>query len=252
MAYTASESALDQTFTQPSVSQLKRDLRRAQLRKRIVALGLIAPLAIFLIITFLIPITVLLNRAIDNPEVVSTLPETVVALKNWDRKETPSDAAFVALASDLTVAKEQSTTGSLARRINSELPGARSVIMKTMRAMPPVDADGKPIPEAGIRQALIDIDEQWGQPEFWRVIAKNSSSFTPYYLLASLDLKQDSQGHIEKKPPDQSAYQQIFGRTFWISLVVTLSCLVLGYPLAFWLSTMPEHRANLFMILVLI
>lgn len=252
MAYSAADNVLDQAFIQPSVPQLKRDLRRAQLRKRIVALGLIAPLAVFLIITFLIPITVLLKRAIDNPEVVSTLPHTVAALKQWDRKAVPGDAAFIALARDLTLAKEQSTAGTLARRINSELPGARSVIMKTMRAMPPLDANGKPIPAAGIRQALIELDEQWGQPEYWRVIANNGSKFTPYYLLASVDMQQDSLGHIEKKPADQSAYQQIFGRTFWISLVVTLSCLALGYPLAYWLSTMPEHRANLFMILVLI
>ncbi len=37
-----------------------------------------------------------------------------------------------------------------------------------------------------------------------------------------------------------------------ISLIVTASCLVLAYPLAYWLARQPESRANLLMILVLI
>ena len=248
----APNSALDAAASEPSVPQLKRDLHRAQLRKRITALALIAPLAIFLMITFVVPIAVLLKRAVENPEVATTLPHTVAALKKWDRKDVPGDAAFIALAQDLTLAKEQNTAGTLARRINSEIPGARSVIMKTMRAMPLVDADEKPVPAAGIRQALTELDENWGQPEYWRVIANNGSKYSPYYLLASVDMQQDSMGNIEKKPENQSAYQQIFGRTFWISLVATLSCLVIAYPLAYWLSTMSERRANLYMILVLI
>ena len=248
----APNTVRDSAFIAPTVPQLKRDLHRAQLRKRTMALALIAPLAIFLMITFVVPIGVLLKRAIENPEVASTLPHTVAALSKWDRKEVPSDAAFVALAQDLTLAKEENTAGTLARRINSEIPGARSIIMKTMRAMPPVDADGKPVPAAGIRQALIELDAQWAEPEYWRVIAKNGSKYSPYYLLASVDLRQDSMGNIEKKSVDESAYQQIFGRTFMISLVATLCCLLIGYPLAYWISTMSERRSNLFMILVLI
>jgi putative spermidine/putrescine transport system permease protein len=252
MTSLASGIAPDSGFITPSVPQLKRDLHRAQLRKRTMALALIAPLAIFLMITFVVPIAVLLKRAIENPEVATTLPRTVAALAPWDRKQMPGEAAFAALAQDLTLAKEQNTAGTLARRINSEVPGARSIILKTMRAMPPLDADGKPVAPAGMRQALVALDEQWGQPELWRVIAKNGSKYSAYYLLASVDLQQDSLGKIEKMPEDQSAYRQIFGRTFWISLVATLSCLAIGYPLAYWLSTMSERRANLYMILVLI
>jgi putative spermidine/putrescine transport system permease protein len=235
-----------------SAQQLKRDLRRAQRRKRTMALALIAPLAIFLLVTFLLPIGILLKRAIENPEVASTLPHTVAALAKWDRRQLPDDQAFIALTQDLALAHEQRTVGNLARRINNEIPGARSVIMKTSRAMPLLDAADQPVPASGVRQALIELDEQWGQLDYWRAIAKNSSSYSPYYLLASLDLQRDAMGQIHDMPPEQSAYRQIFARTFWISLVCTLSCLLLGYPLAYWLSTMPERRANLFMILVLI
>lgn len=41
-------------------------------------------------------------------------------------------------------------------------------------------------------------------------------------------------------------------RTFHISLVVTLICLLLAYPLAWWLATLPARSANVLMILVLV
>lgn len=236
----------------PSPAQLKRDLHKALLRKRVTALALIAPLAIFLLITFIAPIAILLKRAIENPEVATALPRTVKALADWDRKSTPPDTAYAALATDLTAAKADSTAGALARRINTEIPGARSIIMKTTREMPLVNADGAFVGDAQIKAKLIEIDEHWGQPEYWQIIAKNGSRYSPYYLLASLDLKQTVSGSIINADESQSAYRHIFGRTFKISLVVTLCCLLLGYPLAYWLSTMPERRANLFMIMVLI
>ncbi|MBA5636605.1 ABC transporter permease [Duganella sp. LX20W] len=252
MTFLAPTAPLSMPLAEPSKAQLKRDLHRAQLRKRVTALALIAPLAIFLLITFVVPIAALLMRSVENPEVADTLPHTVAALSTWDRHGAPPDAAYAALAADLEVAHAANTGGALARRMNVDLPGARSVVLKTMRATPLVDADGKPLSGAAIKPALIALDEQWGQPEFWQVIASNGARYSPYYLLASLDLKQDAFGNVHQADAEQSVYIQIFGRTFWISLVVTAAALAIAYPLAYWLSTMPERRANLFMILVLI
>ncbi|MFC3107656.1 ABC transporter permease [Undibacterium arcticum] len=248
----ASGAPADIALAKPAVSQLKRDLHKALLRKRIAALTLIAPLAIFLLVTFVVPIAVLLTRAIANPEIASTLPHTVAALSGWDRKSAPPDVAYAALADDLAKAAADNTTGALARRINAELPGARSVILKTARALPLKDADGKPLPASAIQPALVNLDEQWGQLATWQVIAKNGARYSPYYVLAALDLKQDAFGQVHNADESESAFRKIFGRTFLISLVVTLCTLVIGYPLAYWLSTMSERRANLFMILVLI
>jgi putative spermidine/putrescine transport system permease protein len=244
--------AFERLPAEPSTAQLKRELRAAQLRKRMAAIALIAPLMIFLLVTFVAPIVILLKRAVENPEVVNVLPKTVQVLAAWDRRGTPPDEAFAALADDLAIAKEQNVAGVLARRINAEIPGSRSIIMKTARAMPLLDAEGKRLKTADVRKAMVEIDEHWGQPEYWQVIARNGSLYSPYYLLASLDLKQDAFGNIEQIDEEQSAYRTIFARTFMISLGVTLCCLLLGYPLAYWLSTMTERRANLFMILVLI
>ena len=246
------DAAIDTLLVEPSPVQLKRDLRRAQLRKRVTAMALIAPLMIFLLVTFVAPIAILLKRAIENPEVVTVLPKTVGTLRGWDRNGTPPDAAYAALADDLTAAHEKNIAGMLARRINTEIAGSRSVIMKTARAMPLRDADGKPLDAAQTRSALIELDAQWGEPQYWQTIAKNGSRYSPYYLLAALDLRQDAFGDISQADEEKSAFRAIFGRTFAISLGVTVFCLLLGFPLAYWLSTMSERRANLFMILVLI
>ena len=110
---------VDTLPAEPSTAQLKRELHRAQLRKRAAAIALIAPLMIFLLVTFVAPIAILLKRAVENPEVATVLPRTVQALEGWDRKDTPPDAAYAALADDLAIAKEQNIAGTLARRINS-------------------------------------------------------------------------------------------------------------------------------------
>ncbi|MRT29534.1 ABC transporter permease [Herbaspirillum sp. CAH-3] len=252
MTTIATRSAAAMPLAEPDPQQLKRELRAAQTRKRLGALALIAPLAIFLLLTFVAPIVALLQRAIENPEVATTLPQTVAVLSKWDRKSALPDQAFSALAEDLARAKEDTTAGNLARRLNIELSGARSLVMGTARAMPLRDADGKALSPAAAREAIIALNAQWGQPEVWRVIAQNGSVYSPYYLLASLDLRQNVFGDIEAAAPESAIYRTIFGRTLWMSAVVTLIALLLAYPLAYWLSTMPERRANLLMILVLI
>jgi len=252
MTTIATRSAAAMPLAEPDPQQLKRELRAAQTRKRLGALALIAPLAIFLLLTFVAPIVALLQRAIENPEVAATLPQTVAVLSKWDRKSALPDQAFSALAEDLARAKEDTTAGNLARRLNIELSGSRSLVMGTARAMPLRDADGKALSPAAAREAIIALNAQWGQPEVWRVIAQNGSVYSPYYLLASLDLRQNVFGDIEAAAPESAIYRTIFGRTLWMSAVVTLITLLLAYPLAYWLSTMQERRANLLMILVLI
>ena len=80
-----------------STARLKRELRVAQAKKRTMALMLIAPLAIFLLLIFVVPIAALLTRAVQNPEVATALPHTVAVLRDWDRTSVPPDAAYVAL-----------------------------------------------------------------------------------------------------------------------------------------------------------
>lgn len=240
--------------TLESSVRLKRELKAAEAKKRAMALLLIAPLAIFLLLIFVVPIGALLTRAAQNPEVVSALPHT-------RRREVAScdpshstHSAYAALAADLTTVADGDGMGALARRLNVEIPGYRSLVAKSARAMPFADDNSKPLnlTPAQIHAKFVELDERWNDVTYWQAIAKNSGAYSPFYLLASLDHKQDAFGHIIPTDPDQQIYLAVFGRTFVIGAAVTFFALLLGYPLAYWISTLSERRANLVMILVLI
>lgn len=225
---------------------LRKALSRAESRRKWRAFALTLPLLVFLLLTLLVPIVALLQRAVENPEVANALPATVQALDGWDRQSAPGAPAYAALVQDLSRLTDNSDAGALARRLNSDVPGARSLIMGAYRALP-LQGDA-----TSIRDQLVDKDPRWAEPLLWRAIAKNGARWTPDYLLASVDLQRDALGHVERMPEEQRAFGGILLRTFHISLVVTLICLLIGYPLAWWLASLPARSANVLMILVLV
>ncbi|KQB58656.1 ABC transporter permease [Acidovorax sp. SD340] len=225
---------------------LRKALSRAEARRKWRAFALTLPLLVFLLLTLLVPIAALLQRGVENPEVANTLPATIEALHGWDRHEAPGPAAYAALMKDLARLPDSSDAGALARRLNSELPGARSMVMGAFRALPMGGTS------ESIRDQLIEKDARWGEAPFWRAIVKNGARWTPDYLLASVDLQRNALGQVERMPEEQRAFGGILLRTFHISFVVTLICLLLGYPLAWWLASLPARQANVLMILVLV
>lgn len=82
---------MDTTFDDPAA--IRRSMQAAQRKKTWRAMLLVGPLAVFLLIVFIIPIASLLTRAVDNPEVIDTLPHTLQALSDWDGSSQPPDAA---------------------------------------------------------------------------------------------------------------------------------------------------------------
>jgi putative spermidine/putrescine transport system permease protein len=227
---------------------LKQSLRRVESRRRQSAIALTLPLLLFLVVTLLVPIGALLVRAVENPEVARALPRTGEALASWDRLSAPPAAAFAAVADDLGALAEGSDAGALARRLNTEASGARSLIMGTYRALPLGDG----LTPDQVREKMLAVDERWSELRYWQAIAKNASRWTPDYLLTAVDLRRTPAGGLDRVEPEQRVFGRILLRTFEISLVVTVICLVLAYPLAYWLSTLPARRANMLMILVLV
>ena len=108
---------------------LQRALGSAERRRKLRAFSLTLPLLLFLMLTFVVPIAALLKRAIENPEVAEALPRTAAALERWNRKDAPPPEAFAAVVADLGSLPDSADAGALARRLNSELPGARSLVM---------------------------------------------------------------------------------------------------------------------------
>jgi putative spermidine/putrescine transport system permease protein len=231
---------------------LQRSLQQLEIRRRLVAIALTLPLMVFLLATLLVPIAALLLRAVENPEVAGSLTRTGSALKGWDRRTLPPPAAFAGVAGDLAALEEGAMAGALARRLNTEASGARSLIMGTYKAVRDTEAWGRKLSDEETRERMLAHDERWRDLKYWQAIAKNASRWTPDYLLTAVDLRRSPEGAIEQVAPDQRVFGRILLRTFEISLVVTLWCLALAYPLAYWLSTLQARAANVLMILVLV
>ena len=225
---------------------LKSDLRRASRRHRTKALLLIAPLALFLLLTFLVPIGALLSRSVVDTEVAEILPTVSARLQSWNGTALPEDAVFAALATDVRAARSAGRLASAATRLNYDVNGFRSLMFSTARRLP----DGPLEPSA--REVLVGIDPKWGELDTWGALARAKGPATSLFVLGALDLRSSPGGGVEAMPPDQAVFVPILWRTLSIAGGVTLVCLLLGYPLAYLLASLPERKANLLMICVLL
>lgn len=240
-------TTLTDSLQKPVVAEsIASKLKRAERLNKIKSLGLILPLIIFLIVVFLIPLVLMLQKSVDSPEIPTLLPTTVVAMNDWDGKNLPPETVYKALAADVATDNDNDSLGNLGKRLNNEIAGYRSLLNNTADALP---FDPEP---ASYKDALVETDARWGDANYWQAIYQNRSSFTWNYILSALDLKKDARGHIVKVSENEAIYQSVFVRTLTISLVITLICLVLAYPVAYLLATLPEKTANLLMICVLL
>ncbi len=348
---------------------LKASLNRALRRQKMRALLLIAPLLLFIMLTFIVPIGQMLFRSVENQIVGDTIPRTVAALGNWDANTdpVPDDAVFIAFAKDLMIAVERKQHTRLGSRLNYETSGISSLFRKSGRRVDDIgegytdqfvafdpawedpmtwvtlfgDADwiqaqaawdgegdepafvlsdianemfprtsdiygafaeviqtedndspteeqpwnvvylafyeemltnvggpnyGKlPLREIlfttqnavrdfapqSIRAAFADIDEDWEDTAVWQTIQTYSPAFTAGYFLNSVDLQKTPDGPAWQ-PENEQIYLTLFWRTMVMSLTITVSCILLGYPVAWMLANLPARKANLLMILVLL
>ena len=224
---------------------LKARLRRAERTRQVQALLLVAPLFLFIVVTFAAPIATLLFRSVENPELPKHLPQTIAALESWDGSGIPDEPAFAALAADLKQAQANRVVAEIGKRVNYELPGTRSKILKTGREI--ADIEFGPF-----KEAFLAIDPIWGALDTWAVIERASAPYTSFYWLNAVDRQQDAMGAIVSVDPNQAVFLDVYARTFSIAGIVTLCTLILGFPVAYLLASLPTRTANLLMILVLL
>ena len=220
--------------------------RAARRRESMRAFVLAVPLLIFLAATFIVPIGKLLIMSVKTDEVATAMPRTAASLANWPGPPAlPSRPTFEALAADLQAAQDQGTLASAARMLNTYEPGFRSLLLKTVRQLP--IRDGEPADD-GLRR----IDRRWGEAETWRLLDRAASRLTPDFLLTAIDHKVGASGTVEPVPASQAIYIRAFLRTFAISASVALICLLLGYPVAYLLATLPPRQSSFLMIFVIV
>ncbi|MGR3545481.1 MAG: ABC transporter permease [Roseovarius sp.] len=374
----------DSTHTGPMLAAdgtpLKRSLRRALRAQKMRALALIAPLLIFVLLTFIAPIVDMLFRSVENQIVGNTLPMTVEELRDWEATEVPDEQVFRALFFDLFLAAEAKEHTKLGSRLNYEksgisslfrtsgrdmgdigevfqdaleeidpafeeastwvemmsggagaepnarlmsnqiarlealeattfsgdaefLPGAAisDILPNTARAYAAFAAftqfvDGKSVtkeepweavyaalaldledpatktavasyagpgadnlraaaaatlPPIAMRDAFFESNKDWANVTFWETIKTYSPPYTTGYFLNAVDMEKTPQG-IALRSEDERIYGILFQRTMFMSLMITFSCVALGYPVAWILANLPTRTANLLMILVLL
>lgn len=163
-----SEKVTNQPLLAADGTPLKSSLNRALRMQKLRALMLIAPLLIFVLITFIFPIYDMLFRSVENDIVANTLPRTVVQLQNWseDSNEAPSEDVFAAFYTDLYLASEYKTHTRLGSRLNYQQTGISSLFRKTGRRVQRFDTDV-------YTDQFEELNPQWASPTFWASFMDN-------------------------------------------------------------------------------
>jgi putative spermidine/putrescine transport system permease protein len=156
----------------------------------------------------------------------------------------PDEAAFEALHKDFLLLRELRAPGQVGTRVNYERGGSRSMFTKTARR-----ADRM---EAPFKEAFLEVDEEWTDPELWRVMRDASSAYTFNFYLAALDRTKNVDGEVVSVDENRQIYIKLFTRTLFLSVLITFLTFVLGYPIAHLLATLPLRYSNLLMIFVLL
>jgi putative spermidine/putrescine transport system permease protein len=245
MISTPSDKILLSADGRPLKQSLSRSLRQQKIR----ALLLIAPLLIFIFVAFIMPIVSMLSRSVENDLVSQTLPQTVQALQSWDALsgELPSEPVYAAFALDIQNAAKAKVHTKVGLRLNYEKSGIASLFKKTARKAKKWDIQN----DGPFKQKLIKVHKGWGEVEVWQTLKTHSPRYTSGYFLNAIDMRKTAEG-ADFQPEDKTILIKLFQRTLIMSLIITFSCILLGYPVEWLLANLPMRQANLLMILVLL
>lgn len=224
---------------------LKAALAAAQSRAKRRAFLLVLPLLIFVLLTFLVPIGYMLKRSVEHDGFATSAP----ALDVWFAENpgfdpsNPPEEAYAALVADLARMQTEKTTGIAGTRINYTVPGTISLFKKGAR-----EAAGLTPP---FKAALLAVDADWGRPALWRGMASASHVYTTEFYKVASDMKLTDEGWARGGDKER-IYLYLFFKTFLISGLITVICLLLAFPISHLLATLPLAKSSLLMILVLL
>ncbi len=231
--------------TLPDQQGLKAKLRRAERMKKLRAFGLVAPLLLFILVTFVVPIADMLRRSANDVELSEVWPQTTQAIAQWtDHSKVPPEAVFATLANEIRSSFAEKTLPTAARRLNYAVDNGRSLVFGTARKLPASSDNWT--------ATLSEIDARWADVETWQAISQASGPVTSFFLLQAVDLHQNANGDIVGVDENSAIYVDVLVRTFTIAFAVTGLAVLLGFPVAYLLATLPPKSANLLMIMVLL
>ena len=224
---------------------LKAALAAAQGRAKRRAFLLVMPLLLFVVLTFLVPIGYMLKRSFEHDGFAASAPTLVAwfeANPDFDPAN-PPEAAYAALVQDLAQMQVDKNTGMAGTRINYSVPGTISLFKKGAR-----EAKNLTPP---FKEAMIALDPNWAKPVLWRGMASAAHVYTAEFYLVASDLKLTDDGWVRADDKER-IYLFLFFKTFLISGIITVICLLLAFPISHLLATLPMAKSSLLMIMVLL
>jgi putative spermidine/putrescine transport system permease protein len=223
---------------------LKQALAKAQRRAKWRAFMLVFPLLAFVVLSFIVPIFQMLERSAYNDMFSKNAP----SLSQWFIYNPPGSAidesAYAALVSDLTAMQKAKTSGEAGLRINFTFPGTVSLFKAGGR-----EAEKMQPP---YKDKMIALNPLWGDARLWASLRSASRPWTTDFYLVAADRKRAADGGAERVAPEQRIYVYLFIKTILLSALITGICLLLAFPIAHLLATLPMAKSNLLMILVLL
>ena len=239
-----SQTAPSGPITAADGTPLRKKLAQALFRSRVRAVSLVVPLFAFVMVSFVIPIFALMWQGVYNDRFSTYTPNLTQQLSKWDGLEEPDEALFMALVEDLKQARKDRTIGRIATRVNQEYPGTRSLFTSTARKAKKL--------KAPLKTSVIKTNKKWENIEVWLAMKITSQDLTPSFYATALDGRYTIDKGFVKQNENRQIYVKLFWRTFVISATVMGLCLLLGYPVAYLLATLPLRSSNLLMIMVLL
>lgn len=205
------------------------------------AYALMAPLVLFLLITFVGPIATLLWRGVADTELPDALPQTALALKQWDGRSSPDERLLQPFSQDLRTVSSKDLA-AVARRLSYEAPQMRAMLTAAKRSGDSLD---------GSAQAFATLDPRWLTNETWQTFKRATGPAGSFHVLSALDLKHDYNEGIVSKG-EEGLYRSILLRTFAIAAATTVICVLLAFPLCSFLDRRTPRTRNVLLLLILL
>ena len=225
---------------------LKDSLKKAERKNKIRATLLVLPLLLFIFFTFIVPIGSMLARSTDDSYINNVFPNTFKIYQKWDRQGLPPEEVYAAMFLEVKNASGFEI-GKASTRMNYAKSGWKSMIKKSKRKFKKIDLNDGPF-----KEKMIKADKKWADPEYWLALGVMVDPKTYEYYFNAIDKKYDSEKNVIDQPENRQIYVKTWIKTFKVSILVTFFCLMLGYPIAYLLATLPLKYSNLLMICVLL
>ena len=228
---------------------LEVSLKKAEKKNKIKAFLLVAPLLLFLVITYIFPIGDMFMRSVDDRMVTNMLPKTFKAMEKWKNlEELPPEEVYRGFYEDYKVLVEKQEHGKLGQRLNKEKNGFNTITKRLFRQIKRNKIDES----ISIKEQINKIHKRWRNVEFWLAIKRTAPPYTMAKYLKGMDMYVASDGSIAQVDEDRRIHRILWLRTLEIAFFVTLFSFFMGYPIAHLLATLPMKYSNLLMICVLL